>query len=385
MIDLFKMDALVNWLFAGAPPNTGFLDTVAELARRMIGAGLPLDTVGVYKKNINPMVLGSLVLWTRGKGVHVVKLSHAQMLTDQYVGTVAQHVIDSGRSIRVLLGTGSPHEAHPSVQTMLARGYTDYVVCPLFGRFTPNGALGVGTKRAGGFTEDEIATIRRLQAPLARVTEAEVQHENTVTLLSTYVGRGAGEKVMDGRILRGYSENITAVVLFADLRNFTALSNTLPPEQTVALLNTFFEALDTAIRANGGETLKFIGDGLLAIFPTEDEPTAQTAAAMGAISALDDARAILAARVEGPEITFRAALHMGDIHYGNIGSPTRLDFTAVGPAVNLTARLLQASAELDVPTVCSDAFAPLARARCTPTRAFTFKGFSDPIMVHKVG
>ena len=386
MIDPFKFEALVNWLFAGAPPKTEFTETVAELARRMIGAGLPVDIVGVYKKNINPMVLGSLVLWTRSRGVRVVRLSHAQMLTDLYVGTVPHHVIDSGRAIRVRMGTGSPHEAHPSIQTMLERGYTDYIVCPLFGRFTPTGAISAGTRAAGGFAEEDISAIRRLQAPLARVVEAEILHENTVTLLSTYVGRNAGDKVMDGRILRGYSEDITAVILFADLANFTALSNALPPEETIALLNTYFEALDSAIRANGGETLKFIGDGLLAIFPTVDEVTAQTAAAMGAISALDDARADLAkSNAQGPEISFRAALHLGDIHYGNIGSATRLDFTAVGPAVNLTSRLLQACTELGAQTVCSDAFAPLTQARSVPARAFSFKGFTEAVMVHTIG
>ena len=385
MIDPFKFEALVNWLFAGAPPKTEFTETVAELARRMIGVGLPVDMIEVYLKKINPMVLGSVVFWTKGRGIQVVKFSHAQMLTSLYIGTVQQNVMDSGRTIRVRVGTGSPFEAHPYIQMKLARGYNDYLMCPLFGRFTPNGAIAVGTKAAGGFAEEDISAIRRLQAPLARVAEAEILHENTVTLLSTYVGRNAGEKVMDGRILRGYSEDITAVILFADLNNFTALSNALPPEQTIALLNTFFEALDSAIRANGGETLKFIGDGLLAIFPTVDEFTAQTAAAMGAISALDDARASLAALTDGPAITFRAALHLGDIHYGNIGSTTRLDFTAVGPAVNLTARLLQASTELGAQTVCSEVFAPLTQGRSTPARAFAFKGFSEAVMVHVVG
>jgi adenylate cyclase len=385
MIDPFKLEALVNWLFAGAPPKADFADTVAELARRMMGAGLPVDIVEVYLKKLNPLVLGSTVAWTKGRGVQVFKLSHAQMLTSLYIGTVHQNVIDHGRTIRIRMGTGSPFEQQPLIQAKLARGYTDYIMCPLFGRFTPNGALAVGTKRAGGFDEDEIIAIRRLQAPLARVAEAEVLHENTVTLLSTYVGRGAGEKVMDGRILRGYSEQITAVILFADLANFTAMSNVLPPDQTIATLNTYFEALDSAIRANGGETLKFIGDGLLAIFPTVDEFTAQTAAAMGAISALDDARASLAMRDEGPEIAFRAALHLGDIHYGNIGSSARLDFTAVGPAVNLTARMLQACTELDAQTVCSDAFAPLTQSRSAPARAFAFKGFEGPIMVHTLG
>ncbi len=385
MIDPFKFDALINWLVAGALPKAEFTDTFGEIARRMIGAGLPVDTLETYMKNINPIVLGSLIFWTKAGGTKIIKFSHAQMLTEVYVASLQKNVSDSGRTARIRAGTGSPWETHPYIQPKLARGYTDYIMCPLFGKFIPNGAIAVGTKHAGGFTDADITAIRRLQAPLARVVEAEILHENTVTLLSTYVGRGAGEKVMDGRILRGYSENITAVVLFADLCNFTSLSNTLPPEQTIAALNTYFEALDSAIRTNGGETLKFIGDGLLAIFPTVDEFTAQTAAAMGAISALDDARASLAiSNAQGPEIVFRAALHLGELNYGNIGSSTRLDFTAVGPAVNLTSRLLQASAELDAPTVCSDAFAPLARVRCTPAREFAFKGFDDGIMVHTV-
>lgn len=384
MIDAFKMDALVNWLTAGAPPRTRIDGTVSELARRMVGAGLSVATLSVFVKTINPRVLGTRVSWTPRKGAEIVPYSHAQLATSEWVGSIPYHAMESGRTLRVRLGTGTPHDAHPGSQFLLSRGVTEYVACPLFGRYTPASTLAVGTKAAGGFSDEDVAAIRRLQAPLARVIEADALHENTVSVLSTYVGRNAGEKVMDGRILRGHTENINAVILFADLRNFTSLSNTLPPEQTIAVLNTFFEALDAAIRDNGGETLKFIGDGLLAIFPTEDEPTAQTAAAMGAISALDDARASLRAQGNGIDITFRAALHMGDIHYGNIGSPTRLDFTAVGPAVNLASRLLVAGAELDAATVCSDAFAPLAQARCTPARAFGFKGFADEIMVHTV-
>jgi len=154
-------------------------------------------------------------------------------------------------------------------------------------------------------------------------------------------------------------------------------------------LNIFFDALDSAIRANGGETLKFIGDGLLAIFPTPDDITAQTAAAMGALSSLDDARAALAGlSTQGSEITFRAALHVGDIHYGNIGSANRLDFTAVGPAVNLTARMLQACSEIGVATVCSDAFAPLTQGRqnrIERSRSKVFRSISWSILSSDTG
>lgn len=385
MIDPFKLDALVNWLIAGAPPRAALTETFAEIVRRMTGAGLSFNMMTLHMKAINPTVFGSLVTWTPKRGVQVARYSHAEMETEVWVGSVPWHAIEAARVLHVRLGAGGAHDAHASSQRLFARGYADYIVCPLFGRFVLTGAFGLATKDTGGFAEDEMAAIRRLQAPLARLVEAEILHQNTVTLLSTYVGRNAGERVMDGRILRGFSESITAVILFADLRNFTALSNTLPPEATIALLNTYFEALDSAIRANGGETLKFIGDGLLAIFPTQDEISAQTAAAMGAISALDDARATLGARVDGPEIAFRAALHIGDVSYGNIGSANRLDFTAVGPAVNLTARMLQACTELDAQTVCSAAFAPLTRSRAAPARAFAFKGFAEPVLVHVVG
>jgi adenylate cyclase len=149
----------------------------------------------------------------------------------------------------------------------------------------------------------------------------------------------------------------------------------------VATLNRFFEALDRPIRRHGGEVLKLIGDGILAIFPTPDDRAAQAEAAAGALAAVDAARAALA----GAAIDFRAALHLGDIHYGNIGSETRLDFTAIGPAVNLAARMLTAAAEMGADTVCSDELAALISDRAAPLGAFYFKGFAAPSNVHAIG
>lgn len=384
MIDPFKLDTLVNWLIAGAPPNATFPDTVAELVRRMVGMGLPVDALVLHTKNHNPTLFGTRISWTKSRGIQMSRYSHEQMKTEIWIGSVPWHAIEVGRVKVGRFGAGEAHDSHADSQRMVSRGFASYVVCPLFSKYMPTGAISVYTKRPAGFTEDEVAAIRRLQAPVARVAEAAALHANTVTLLSTYVGRNAGDKVMDGRILRGHSEDITAVILFADLANFTARSNAMPPAATIALLNAYFEALDTAIRANGGETLKLIGDGVLAIFPTQDDIAEQTAAAMGAISTLDDARTALVDD-NGLDIVFRAALHIGEVSYGNIGSPTRLDFTAVGPAVNLTARMLQACTELGAQTVCSDAFAALTQGRSNPARAFAFKGFSGEVMVHTVG
>lgn len=384
MTDAFKLDTLINWLIAGAPPDAAFAETVAELGRRMVAAGLAVDTLGVYMLTINPMVLGTLISWSPRRAVRVDRWSHAAMATSDWIGTVPHRAISTGRSVRLAIGTDDPLNAHPATRALQGRGYAEFAAFPLVAKYAPTGAITVGTKQKGGLEEAQVLAIRRIQAPLARLVEAEILHENTVTLLSTYVGRNAGDKVLDGRILRGYSENITAVILFADLRGFTELSNALPAASTIAVLNQFFEAMDSAIRANGGETLKFIGDGLLAIFPTPDDITAQTAAAMGAISALDDARARLGGEQGGSAIAFRAALHLGDIHYGNVGSTTRLDFTAVGPAVNLTARLLQASAEMAAGTVCSQGFAALTPGRAGSAREVALKGFAEPVMVHRI-
>jgi adenylate cyclase len=288
--------------------------------------------------------------------------------------------------VRHKFGTDDTFDRHPLTAELMSRGYVDYLACPLVAMHGPVNVFAVGTKLADGFAEEHIATIKRLQAPLARVVEAQILHQNTISMLSTYVGRDAGEKVLQGHILRGDSERISAVILFADLVGFTELSNTRPSEEAIGVLNRFFDVMDAAIRANGGETLKFIGDGLLAIFPTPDDVTAQAAAAFYALSAIDEARSTIDRVVDGKTgaILFRAALHVGDVHYGNIGSAHRLDFTAVGPAVNLAARILEAGAELGASTLCSDAFADLIQGRTTHLRDMTFKGFPAKTPVHAV-
>jgi adenylate cyclase len=385
MIEPFRLDALINWIVAGAPATGSFQDAIAELARKMTSAGLPVDALGVYLWNFNPTVRGSVYYWTPRSGIKTDRMSHDEMNSPLYQGTVVQVSMTSGRVIRHRLGSGTALDDHPTTKAFKDRGYVEYLVCPLVAKHVPTCAIGVLTKQAKGFADDEVLAIRRMQAPLAQVVAIQTLHEATVSILSTYVGRNAGEKVLDGHIQRGDSEVITAVILFADLKNFTALSNSQSPMETISTLNIFFDVLDSAIRANGGETLKLIGDGLLAIFPTPDDITAQAAAAMGALSALDDARAVLAnSSQQDTKVDFRAALHVGEVHYGNIGSKNRLDFTAIGPAVNLTARMLQASSEMSIETVCSPSFAPLAQDRAKPERQVLFKGFQDQIWIYSL-
>ena len=159
-----------------------------------------------------------------------------------------------------------------------------------------------------------------------------------------------------GTKLLGGGETISAVVLFADVIGFTRLSNELPSTEVLKTLNRFFAAIDAAVGPNNGEILKFMGDGVLAIFQTPDDLTAQEAAANSALDAVTQARKVLAEEDDGPAVDFRAALHIGDVFFGNIGSGSRLDFTAIGPTVNLASRMLDAASADNAHTVCSDAF-----------------------------
>ena len=195
------------------------------------------------------------------------------------------------------------------------------------------------------------------------------------TLLATYVGRSTGQRILEGRIRRGDIERIHAVILLADLRGFTRLSDTLPGDRVIELLNGWFDALVPAIEAAGGEVLKFIGDGLLAIFPVTADPASACSAALAAVGAAREALAALNAglRATGKaELRWGMALHLGEVLYGNIGSATRLDFTTIGPAVNLTARLETLARDLGrelvvsaaVASHCPQGLAALGRSSC---------------------
>src|SRR5205085_96432 len=223
-------------------------------------------------------------------------------------------------------------------------GATDYLASPLF--FT-DGSIQVATwatRSSEGFSDEEIAGIESIVAPLARVAEIRALRRTAGNLLETYVGNQAGERILAGQIRRGHTESIHAAIWLSDMRGFTRFADLAPPDALISLLNRYFDCQVPAILDHGGEVLKFMGDGLLAIFPVDDR-SATSAVCESALIAADEARERIAALrgsigVDGiDELRFGLALHVGDVLYGNIGGGARLDFTCIGPAVNLAARL----------------------------------------------
>jgi adenylate cyclase len=206
-------------------------------------------------------------------------------------------------------------------------------------------------------------------------------------LLNTYVGRSAGERILAGKIRRGFLETIHAAIWLSDMRGFTMLAEQLPPRELVDLLNRYFDCQVPPIAAHGGEVLKFMGDGLLAIFPLAADGSDTGEVCRRALASAREARALIdtldapPGAEGGDAIRFGLALHMGEVMYGNIGGGNRLDFTCIGPAVNLAARLENVAAKLSKTIVASAEFAGHVPGAFTPLGEFAVAGFSAPQMV----
>jgi len=270
----------------------------------------------------------------------------------------------------------------PVLYDLRDEGVTDYVVSPLHFTDGEFHSASWATRQPGGFSEADIALIDSIVAPLTRVAEIRAYFREAGNLLTTYVGKNAGERVLAGRIRRGDTEDIHAAIWLSDMRGFTRLADRLPPQTLVDLLNRYFDCQVPAIVEQGGEVLKFMGDGLLAIFPTgRDADAGQTCAA--ALRAAYQARAQVAALHatggeggEGAAVRFGLALHLGDVLYGNIGSGNRLDFTCIGPAVNLAARLEKLAGRLGRTILASQEFAAHCRDDLGPIGIFAVAGFA---------
>src|SRR5947207_2445154 len=357
-----------------------------ELCWRMIGKGVPLWRATFSTPTLHPQFLGYTYRWWRDRNItEEYQVRRGIMETQDYRESPIRVVMERGELVRHRLAQPEAADAiarYSVLRTLRDAGATDYFACPLTsfnGRFQTTTWT---TDRSGGFSDANIAAIERLMPALAAVADARVTQRIAGTLLDIYLGRTVGPRVLEGAIRRGFGERIRAVLMATDLRGFTALSDRLPGEELIELLDDYFEAVTQPVQSEGGEVLKFIGDGVLAIFAVGGR---SEAAATGA--ALDAAQASLRrladlngnrAAVNRAPLRVGIGLHLGEVFYGNVGATDRLDFTAIGPAVNLTSRLDGLTKRLDRPILVSDDF---ARACDRPLSSLGFhpvRGFSEP-------
>jgi adenylate cyclase len=334
-----------------------FQSFCGELTRR----GLPVWRANLGLEILHPETSGKLMTWTDGAFASRQN-ERTVVLGPGYLNSPVRIVDETNRPYRRRLDEAGLEM--PLLQELRGEGATDYVVFPLpFLDTTRTAVLSYATRAAGGFAERDIADLELATGLLSPYAERYVLRRLAVDLLDIYVGRRSGERIFGGHIERGKIETIGAAICMADLRGFTRLAQGTPKERVIAILDDWFECLAAATETHGGEILKFMGDGLLSIFPVEQSPgEACDRALAAACAALENLGALNLRRAESGEVELAGGLglHLGEVAYGNVGGRRRLDFTVIGEAVNLAARLEGLTRKLGAPILTSEAFALVA-------------------------
>jgi adenylate cyclase len=382
------LQKITDWLIdgAGSAPNPPGR-VLAETCEHLVRAGLPLWRVGVFVRTLHPDIFGRSFVWRHGAEVVMTSANFDVRDSDEFRSSPLSVLYSTEKEVRRRLSDSAAIDNSPFLADMRQEGVTDYIAFPL--RFTDGSIHSAtwATKRAGGFTEGHIEGLRKVVPPLARVIEIMSWRRTASSLLDTYVGNRAGERILGGQIRRGHTDTMQAAIWLSDLRGFTALSDRLPAETVVDILNRYFDCQVSSIGTHGGEVLKFMGDGLLAVFPIDEYVGDVQQVCSSVLEAARESRA----RVEEMQypigdvierFRFGVALHVGRILYGNIGGGNRLDFTCIGPAINLAARLEKIAGRLSRTIVASAGFAGMSAGSWTDLGEFPIAGFSKAERVY---
>jgi adenylate cyclase len=357
---------------------------VDGFAWSLVAAGVPLLRMTLHVGTIHPQFLGTTVVWWRDTG-RTTRVLIAHELADAipFERNPVRRVCKGRETLRRRLDRPDSELDFEVLIELRDRGGTDYLALPIAGVHGTDYMVTFVTDRAGGFTDGEITDLTRVAQRLAIVIDRQSQAWVLRNVLAAYLGERTGPKVMDGQIRRGTGIEVAAALWSSDLRGFTERSDRLPSERIIAILNMLFDAQASAIREHGGEILKFIGDGILGMFPIEGDATAATVAA-NAVAAATAAQAAVRRLDEDPlldgepPLEIVIALHIGTVNYGNIGAADRLDFTVIGPAVNLVSRIETAAKALDRPIVVSSALAAALGGGLVPLGRHRLRGLATP-------
>jgi adenylate cyclase len=353
------IDNIAEWLLEPPRELAEGMVNFDEFAWRLVAAQMPLLRVTLHTATLHPQFLGTTITWWRDTGETVqVMIAHEVADAIPYEKNPVRRVCYGRDTLRRRLDRPDDALDFEILIELRERGGTDYIAMPIDGVYASAYMLTFVTDRPAGFTDKELADLARLGQRLSIIADRHNQWWITRNLLCAYLGANTGPNVLSGQIRRGTGMALAAVLWSSDLRGFTERSDRLPSERIIAILNALFEAQAAGIRAHGGEILKFIGDGLLAIFPIA-ESDAVAAVAKAAVAAAQDAISAVASLTDHPAmdgeppLDIVIALHIGTVHYGNIGAADRLDFTVIGPAVNLVSRIENPAKTLGQPIVVS--------------------------------
>lgn len=376
----------VAWLATEAGSINDPSVLLEQLAARLLEAGAPLWRLRVSMPTIHPEVRSMGYTWLRGEQVVPTRVGHEAMATQSFIGSPIAQVIATSQPFRRRLTDLEPGKDHAVLFELQEQGGTDYLAIPFRFWGAVRGATVFATDRDAGFEDDDIAKLAALAAFLAPLIEVAAMRNVSRALLATYLGPRTGERVLRGQIKRGDGELIEAAIWFSDLRDFTPLTESLPPKDLLAMLNAYFELVAAAVTARGGEILRFIGDAMLIVFPSASPIYIASVCDAAADAAVDAYAAVDALnhrrrRAGEPEIRFGVGLHVGEVIYGNVGAPDRLDFTVMGAAVNRAARIESLTKDLGCRALASAEFVRLAGREMRSLGRHALKGVKEPAEV----
>ena len=393
---------LSAWMTQAGLAGTPETDIVSVFCGRCVTAGIPLARAHVFIDTLHPVYEGRLFRWgyspsessvheygrTRSEGFDLpAPVSLDVQATEIWRRSPFYTMLQTGASLLRRRLNADTKDEFSLLPEWLAAGMTDYVA--IINRFAPGGVIGEmdgvylswATRVPNGFSNDQIAALQHLAPYLALAVKSVSLARMTGTLMETYLGRGAGQRVLGGRIVRGIAERIDAVIWFSDLRGFTRITDTAP-EQAIPLLNDYFDAIVSAIHGHGGDVVQLVGDGAFAIFTAEDRARGCGAALSAAIAAREGIVELNRRRAaHGKPITdMYLGLHVGEVFYGNVGSRERLAFPVVGPAVNEASRIAAMCRSVDQPVLISSAFADVGdiKRRLVSVGRYALRGVARP-------
>jgi adenylate cyclase len=378
---------MTDWLMRGTHDEPAIDKIFVELCGQLRVAGVPVARASLHFRTHHPQWLGARIIWRNGmRNAEIQTVGYHVEATAEFLKSPLRAIIEGANEIRLRLQSSEVESLyHPLCEELRAEGLTDYIAWPLDHTLGKRHLVTFATDAQRGFDDDHVAVLAEILPALALVSEIRLKNQLARTLLETYVGPHASEKILAGATTRGSGVTVDAAVLICDLRNFTALSNLKSRDEVIDILNGYFDAMAEPIVRNGGEILKFMGDGLLAIFPLSNP-----SACSDLLRAIGEAQTALA-RLNDQNLSagrdalsYGIGVHVGDVMYGNIGSRNRLDFTVIGPAVNIASRLENLTKEVKRSVLFSKAFVERAgcESKLEDVGSYSLRGLSEPITAY---
>ncbi len=377
-----------DWLLRHASRSLGAEGLLERLCLLLREYKVPVSRASLNVHTLHPEIFVRNIVWSVERGTSSETILHFDLLQPIFKDSPVALIYRGAGPIRRVLDGPNAQLDFPICRDLAESGSTDYLILPLNFSDERRTYVSFCTEAPGGFPEEGIAALIEIAPYLAIRMELASAYYATSSLLQLYLGRNAARRVLAGNFKRGRGDSIDAAIWYCDLRGFNAIAEHHSQSQVVEILDSYFECVADAIRDAGGEILKFIGDGVLAIFDfaEQDAEVACQRAVQAALAALEGVERFNASRTRGDDpLKMGVALHAGSVLHGNVGSRERLDFTVIGPAVKEVSRLEPLCRTIGVPLVMSHRFVELySDSDLVGMGRFVLRGVRDPQEVYSL-